>query len=286
MKKVINKAGSSGKRYWYHVFKTFPWEPHKMGFMSHSKAEQAEVREHIEKLMGAECPSLTIEQDKFRRFLESREKALGQWGSYDDPNYKKSLEYFLTLELIDFRETDTYIDIGSWFSPFPELIRSRVEKVYCQDLAYRQGFYQDQIGCSAAHIPLPDQSVDSMTLHCTFEHFEKNTDTLFIREAQRLLKPGGKCFIVPLYLDRDFINLTDPSLFSLQRLELDQGAAIVRRFGFLNRFGRIYSPEELVKRVISVAAGLQATVFWIREVPWLPITRLISFALMLERKSG
>jgi len=167
----------------------------------------------------------------------------------------------LTLELIDFKKTDTYVDIGSWLSPFPDLIRPTVAKVYCQDIAYRPGFYQDQIGCNASCIPLPAESIDIMTLHCTFEHFEKNNDTLFIREAARLLKPGGRCFIIPLYLEAEFINLTDPSLFSLERIEFDQEARIIRRFGFLNRFGRIYSPEALINRVLSAATGLQATVY-------------------------
>jgi hypothetical protein len=281
-KKVINKAGSLGKRYWYYAWKTYPWEPQKIGFTTHSKQEQVSVKDRIERLTGTECPSVIIGRNRFDEFLESYEKILGQYDLHYDPYYKKILEYFLTLELIDFKETDTYIDIGSWLSPFPDLIRKRVRKVYSQDMTYRPGFYQNQIGCNAAHIPLPDKSVDKMTLHCTFEHFERDNDTLFIIEAQRLLRPGGKCFIIPLYLDSDFTNLTDPSLFSLERIKFDQGAAICRRFGFLNRFGRIYSPEELMRRVISAAKDMRATIYWIQETSWLPITQYMSFALMLE----
>ena len=283
-KKVLNKGGSLWKRYWYYAWKTYPWEPQKIGFTSHSKREQVTVKEHIERLTGTECTSLTIEQNKFNEFLKNYEKVLGQYDLNYDIYYKKILEYFLTLELIDFKKTDTYIDIGSWLSPFPDLIKGRVKKVYCQDLTYRPGFYQNQIGCNAGHILLPDKTVDKMTLHCTFEHFETDNDTLFIMEAQRLLRPNGKCFIIPLYLDSDFINFTDPSLFSLERIRFDQGATIHKRFGFLNRFGRIYSPEELIRRVISIAKDMRVTIYWIQETSWLPITQYMSFALMLEHK--
>ncbi|MEW5804431.1 MAG: methyltransferase domain-containing protein [bacterium] len=283
-KKVINKAGSLGKRHWYHLWKTYPWEPQKLGFTCHNKSEQMAVRERMESLTGTKCPSVVIERNEFDEFLKRYEEFMGQDGIRHDPCYKKIVEYFLTLKLIGFKETDTYIDVGSWLSPFPDLIREQVRKVYCQDLTYRPGFYQDQIGCNAAHIPLPDKSIDKMTLHCTFEHFEKENDTLFIMEAQRLLKPGGRCFIVPLYLSRDFTNLTDPSMFSLDQVGFDHEATICRRFGFLNRFGRIYSPEELVKRIISVIKDMRVTIYWIEEVSWLPITRSLSFALMLENE--
>ena len=158
-----------------------------------------------------------------------------------------------------------------------------VGKMYYQDLTYRAGFYKDQIGCNATHIPLKNESVDKMTLHCTFEHFERDNDTLFIREASRLLKPGGKCFIIPLYLSSNFINFTAPSLFSLNRLRFDESAQCCKRFGFLNRFGRIYSPGEFKKRIISALKDLKPTVYWIEDASWLPITKVMKFALMLEK---
>lgn len=63
------------------------------------------------------------------------------------------------------------------------------------------------IGRNAAAIPLPSASLDGMTLHCAFEHFEGNADSQFIRECARLLKSGGKAVILTLYVNLRWTNL-------------------------------------------------------------------------------
>ena len=124
-------------------------------------------------------------------------------------------------------------------------------KVLRQDLAFPAGVYGEFIGSDAADIPLPDESIDLMALHCSFEHFEGESDVGFIDEAQRLLTKGGRLVILPLYLsDRDRI-LTDPIVSVPQNVGFPAGIEVVCVPRWWNRHGRHYSIPTLVKRVLS-----------------------------------
>ena len=106
-KKLINKIGSLGKKYWYQLRRTYPWEPYKMGFIHHSRPELNAIRDTIENLMKQECIPIHIEKAEFEDYLREWEKIIAPY----DTCYKKALEYYLTLKLIDFKPTDVYMDI-------------------------------------------------------------------------------------------------------------------------------------------------------------------------------
>src|SRR5205823_8461573 len=114
---------------------------------------------------------------------------------------KKILEYFVSLTIVPIEQDDVVIDVASERSVFPELVRHLTGAVvFRQDLIYRVGIHEDRIGGSAASMPLPDGFATKLTLHNSFEHFEGNADTAFVREAWRVLRPGGAVCIVPLFL--------------------------------------------------------------------------------------
>ncbi|MBI5153840.1 methyltransferase domain-containing protein [Candidatus Poribacteria bacterium] len=66
------------------------------------------------------------------------------------------------------------------------------------------------IGCDACELPLPDSSLDAMALHCSFEHFEGDSDTRFVREAMRVLRPGGGLLIIPFYCGEQGVEVFKP----------------------------------------------------------------------------
>jgi hypothetical protein len=102
---------------------------------------------------------------------------------------EKALEHFISFELAKPGAAEVGIDIGSCQSEAPAIVRRQFgARIYEQDLEYPKGVHSDRIGSSADATPLPDRSVDFMTLRCTFEHFEGNADTGFMRECARLLK--------------------------------------------------------------------------------------------------
>jgi len=124
---------------------------------------------------------------------------------------KKILEHFIAFKMLSLKSGDTYIDVGSQDSPFTKLLRRSGIDAFSQDLEYKPGVHKWRIGSSADNIPMPDGSIDKMSMQCAFEHFNGGVDTGFIKELVRILRTGGKCCIVPLYLANIFLNYVDPT---------------------------------------------------------------------------
>lgn len=176
---------------------------------------------------------------------------------------EKAFEHYLGFKLLDLKSGMTGIDIGSCQSVIPMLGRRLYDvKYYEQDLTYPLGVNELRIGSSADNIPLPSGTVDFMTLHCTFEHFENNADKGFIKECSRLLKNGGKVVVLPLYMSEKYCNVTgEDDVVNFADIGFDECAS---HYCFIpewkNRFGRHYSPSALFDRVIKTASTLNLNI--------------------------
>jgi SAM-dependent methyltransferase len=191
-------------------------------------------------------------------------------GKADHCLLEKALEHFLSFKLISPRREMTGVDIGSCKSVAPLILREAPGcTCYEQDLEYPTGIEGTRIGSSADQIPLADHSVDFMTLHCTYEHFEGQADTGFVRECARLLKPNGHVVIAPLYLNPNYVNITG-EVDGSRRTQItfdDEASYHCVIPGWKNRFGRHYSPESLLKRVLIPCRelGLQPLCYRVRN---------------------
>jgi hypothetical protein len=216
-----------------------------------------------------EAHGVAVETLDLRRFVEGHRLHLrmpdysGEYRTYGGSMIhcllEKSLEHYLSFALAEPQAGQTAVDIGSCKSVVPEILR-RVYGVQCyeQDLEYPAGVHGWKVGSSAAQIPLPDASVDFMTLHCTFEHFEGSADTGFVQECARLLRPGGRVIILPLYLNANHCNVTgeiDPDRRTGIGFDRDASHHCLIP-EWQNRFGRHYSPSALIERVLQPAAAL------------------------------
>lgn len=227
----------------------------------------------------------------FRAHLQLPEYS-GEYRIYGGPMFhcllEKALEHYLSFVLAEPMPGQTAVDVGSCKSVVPEILR-RVHNVQCyeQDLEYSPGVHGNRVGSSADAIPLPDRSIDFTMLHCTFEHFEGNADTGFVRESARLLKPGGRTIILPLYLNENYCNVTgetDPA----QRagITFDSTASfhcVIPEWK--NRFGRHYSPPALLTRVIAPAreAGLNVTLHRVKNWDLVDAKLWLRWILVLEQ---
>jgi len=120
---------------------------------------------------------------------------------------EKLLEHWISSErlaLMSYRRKDIYVDIAAASSPWVQMLRERkklnsfaidlseVGKTY-QHLSY----YRVE---NATKTTFADASVKGASLHCAYEMFMGEDDTQFIYEVARILKPGGKVIILPLYM--------------------------------------------------------------------------------------
>jgi hypothetical protein len=198
---------------------------------------------------------------------------------------KKLLEYFVSLDLLKPERADTVVDVGSEWSIFPEVLRRLTgARVYRQDLIYPAGVHGDQIGGSATAMPVADEFADQIVLHNAFEHFEGMADTGFILEAWRVLKPGGKVCILPLFLSEHHFVFSDP-LVDRRGVVWDPGAPVIEKPWFHNRFGRYYGPAALQQRVLGPArrAGFAPALYHLVNVRQVVPESRMHFALLLGK---
>ncbi len=239
-------------------------EPKLLGEMPHEPASQGAVRRALEEL-GLDVRDMTLDLADYRRYLERA--AYGRFPTYYGggswPGFaEKALEHYLAAKLLDLRETDVYLDIASYDSPTPDVYRRAFGcKTYRQDLLYPPGLRGDRIGGDAARLPVADGFATRMGLHNAFEHFEGESDAGFIREAGRVLAPGGKLCIVPLFLFDRYIIQTDPAVWPAGGVAFDPEAVVYCARGWRNRFGRAYDVPHLASRICANLGGLRLTVF-------------------------
>ena len=198
---------------------------------------------------------------------------------------KKLLEYFVSLELLDVQQGEVVLDVASEWSIFPDVLRKLTGAiVYQQDLIYPPGIHGYRIGGNAAHMPLPGGFADKLVLHNAFEHFEGNADTEFVREAWRVLKPGAALCILPLYLAEEYHILTDP-LVNRRGVVWDEGAKVIERPWWHNRFGRFYDIKSLDQRVLTEAnnIGFKPTIYHITNIKEVLAQSDMHFVLMLRK---
>jgi SAM-dependent methyltransferase len=180
-----------------------------------------------------------------------------RWPDYYKPNrIEKAFEHWVALQLLAPGRSDVFVDVASERSPLPDIVaRLHGTTAYRQDLAYPEGLHGVTIGGDACRMPVADGFASSASLTCSFEHFEGDSDAGLFRELGRVLKPGGRVCIVPLYMSARHANQTDPEVSAGSDVRFDAGARLYLARGWRNRFGRFYSAESLVDRVVTPSLG-------------------------------
>lgn len=172
----------------------------------------------------------------------------------------KSLQHYLSLRLLGIDKKAVYLDVASSKSVFPDILTGnyKVKKVFRQDLLYKKGIHGSHIGSNAVSIPLPGESIDKITLHCSWEHFEYDSDRAFIKEAHRILKKGGGLCIIPLYLAEEYFLITSPAVWlhkyakvTMKPPQFEKGMTICIDDEIKQRQAKYYDPQNLVEIVLQ-----------------------------------
>lgn len=174
--------------------------------------------------------------------------------------FGKALEHHLSFKYLDPKGGDVVMDVAASNSPCSELLLKDlgVATAYRQDLNLPAGVNENRVGSPASAIPLPDGSLDSMMLHNSWEHFEGDEDIAFLFETRRLLKPGGRMLIIPLFLKDEMEIWTSPTVWSgkysavSQTPSFDPRATIVVREDVRQRQAKFFDATSLLADLAQV----------------------------------
>lgn len=199
-------------------------------------------------LVGSPVVSTVIDLEDFAAF---KELYRDERNMIDDA---KRLEYYVSYRWLDLGPEDTYIDIAAQDCPFAFFVRDHFgSQAYRQDLFYlEKGIHGSDIGGNAARIPLDTGSVSKMSLHNSLEHFEGRSDIRFFREAQRLLRPGGKLVVVPLFIGDSYSTVKDAGWVD------DDG--VKHLWGEGARFARWYDLPHFKSRILDRSRNLSVQI--------------------------
>jgi ubiquinone/menaquinone biosynthesis C-methylase UbiE len=228
-----------------------------------------------------------IDVDDYRNYLDAagvynNSMAYGGPGGRAFP--EKTLEHYVAARLLDLGPDDVYIDIASQSSPASEgYARVFRCKIYRQDLVYPAGLNGNKIGSDAAAMPVPDGFATAMGLHCSFEHFENDADMRFIKEVSRVLRPGGRVCILPLYVAEQYTIQTDPAVWPAEGIQFEPDAIVTTKENWKNRWGRWYDVEHFGKRIAQNLNGLKLPLFAITNAKEVHPSCGLRLAMLLEK---
>lgn len=143
------------------------------------------------------------------------------------------------------------------------------------------------ITADATASPFAAASVGSASLQCAYEMFSGDADTRLLGELARILRPGGRVVIAPLYMHVEACYYQSPEHYG--RATGDAGAArYLRREAHGVPASRKYSAATLKQRVLEPArrAGLEARVKVLRNKASLGRGVYLHFLLVLDRPAS
>ena len=260
-------------------------EPKVLSWVPNDVSIQNQIRVQLQ-AAGFDLASYKVDTSDFADYL--RKAQYHRFRRYYDGGrarafLEKSLEHYVAAKLLGLQNEDVYIDIANDRSPTPEIYRDLYGcAAYRQDLKFPAGMHGNAIGGDAADMPLEDGFATKMALHCSFEHFEGDSDIRFIREAGRILRKGGRLCILPLYLFTEYAIQTDPTVFPKGGIEFESDAVLYCARGYRNRHGRVYSVPKLATRVRENLGKLRLTLYVIENEREVDPYCYLKFAALIE----
>jgi len=240
--------------------------------------------------LGMPCADYRADPAAFRAFVARMNFPPGYHGGADGGVYvEKLLEHFVAWDLLDLNAREArwpYVDIAAASSPWARLLRAQGLPAWSIDLDphpwMEELSYYVQADATAS--PFDSASFGSASLQCAYEMFGGDSDTRLLAELARILRPGGRAVISPLYMHTEACFYQSPDHYGR-----DVGDAGARRYLRPDVWGiaasRKYSPDTLRTRVWqpAQAAGLVPALHVLRNGPEIGPGIYLHFILTLDR---
>lgn len=231
-----------------------------------SPRDFGQIDTQLRKSEHIEVAEFLIDRDRFLDYCsrisyeERFPKYFEEFGKNENVWDRKRLEHFVSFEVLHPRQGGVYMDVAACHSPVSYILKDHynVRQAYRQDLNYPPGINEDSIGSNAASIPLAENSLDGITAHNSWEHFEGASDREFLKESARLLRTGGRLCIIPLDLHNQAFQFTSPSIWhskyrkAVELPEFDQRFLVVLNEQMKQRLVKNHSPETLIEDIKSI----------------------------------
>lgn len=214
---------------------------------------------------GIQVIDYEIDRGDFHRWIQGIAFPGNYSKAYGTAFTEKALEHYLSTKLLDLNQTDVYIDVAAASSTFYDQAEKNYGcKSFAVDLHLPKNIKDPRlIECDATDMPFEDNSISKIALHCAYEMFENDADINLIKEASRLLRPGGKMVIVPLYMAHTYYILSGTKT---NRWGIKYGKA--KRVWWsnknhkTNRFARFYSADAFLERVVNNCQSLSVKIYY------------------------
>jgi hypothetical protein len=174
---------------------------------------------------------------------------------------EKLLEHWITaaiLDVMNYQPGDIYVDVAACSSPWAKVLRERMGiSAFGIDLAVRDSyaalpFYRAE---DATATSFEDGSVRGASLHCAYEMFLGSDDIDLVREMARILRPGGKLVVAPLYMHTHYCSYSTPEYYGKGYSD-PEAKEYVRVDCFGVPSSRKYDAKTLMARVLKSIESL------------------------------
>ncbi len=216
---------------------------------------------------------LHIDTADFKLFCSNYQFPHDYHGGINSPVWtEKLLEHYIAFNLIglaNLSPQETYIDIAACNSPWAKILK---EKNTCDafaiDLAVPSIYEKLEyyIEMDATKTSFDDNSVSGISLQCAYEMFINNDDIHLIDEIARILKPGGKAVISPLYMHTHYCAYSSYEHFG-KGLSPSEATEYINLHAQNIPSSRKYDANQLKSRILDriTDSNLQYKLFAIRN---------------------
>ncbi len=254
-------------------------------------SELVQIEEAL-RAQGVACAAYTADPDRFQAFkarMPFRDDYHG--GEAGGVYVEKLLEHFVAWDMLGLDQPShwPYVDIASASSPWAKILREQGLEAFSIDLAPHPSLagLSYYLRGDATASPFDNNSIAGASLQCAFEMFVGDADVRLLVELARVLKPGGRAVISPLYMHTHACYYQ--SLEHVGRALGDaQAKQYVRRHAWDVPSSRKYSARTLVERVLTPAraAGLVPQVHVFRNKQTFGPSVYLHFILTLDKPSA